>query len=250
MTLFWRARWPIFFADNHLLVVFKPAGLLAQGDASGAPNLLDLCRAWVARRYAKPGRAFLGLVHRLDRPVAGVMVFARTSKAAARLSEQIRRRELRKRYLAVVAGRMPAQAAELADFHERRGRAAGLAAAASPHSREARLAYRVLAEAAGLSLVEIDLETGRKHQIRLQLARAGCPVLGDTRYGAAAPLPARRIALFARQLAFRHPTTGEPLAFTAPLPAGWPWPHDEPAGQAPPWSWEENQAASVGEPNT
>lgn len=246
MTLFWHARWPVFFADNHLLVVFKPAGLLAQGDASGAPNLLDLCRAWVAGHYAKPGRAFLGLVHRLDRPVAGVMVFARTSKAAARLSEQIRRREMRKRYLAVVEGRLPAQAAVLADRHARRGRAAILAPAAASGGREARLAYRVLAESAGASLVEVDLETGRKHQIRLQLARAGCPVLGDTRYGASRPLPARQIALFAREIAFQHPTRRAPLSFTAPLPAGWPWPHEEPAGQAPPWSWEEFEAACGG----
>ena len=119
MTGFVHARWPVFHEDNHLLVVYKPAGLLSQGDASGADNLLDLCKSWLKTRHGKPGRVFLGLVHRLDRPVAGVMVFARTSKAAARLSDQMRSRRMRKVYLAVVEGRMPAAEGRLRDHLER-----------------------------------------------------------------------------------------------------------------------------------
>ncbi len=237
MTGFVHARWPLLHEDNHLLVVYKPAGLLSQGDASGADNLLDLCKSWLKTRHAKPGRVFLGLVHRLDRPVAGVMAFARTSKAAARLSAQIRERRVRKRYLAVVEGRLPAAEGRLCDRlvrTEHGSRVAGPAEAGS----EARLAYRVQAVAAGRSLVAVELETGRKHQIRVQLAHAGCPVAGDVRYGAPGPLPGGAIALFARELEFEHPTRPERLAFTAPLPAGWPWEGAE-TEDAPLWNWAD-----------
>jgi 23S rRNA pseudouridine1911/1915/1917 synthase len=243
---FLHARWPVFFEDNHLLVVFKPAGLLSQGGATAEANLLDLSKAWIKARYGKPGRVFLGLVHRLDRPVAGVMLFARTSKSAARLSEQIRNRSLRKVYLAVVEGRMPSEAGEMVHHLERRTDAVRIVSAPCPGSREARLAFRVEAVSGGRSLVEIDLKTGRKHQIRVQLAHAGCPILGDVRYGASAPLPAGRIALLARQITFVHPTRQEPLSFTSPLPAGWPWPHGEPPDEAPFWNYSDHETACGG----
>lgn len=238
MIPFLHERWPVFFEDNHLLVVYKPAGLLSQGDETGEANLLDLSKAWIKTRHQKPGRVFLGLVHRLDRPVAGAMVFARTSKSAARLSEQIRNRRMAKVYLAVVEGRPPAEAGRLVHCLERRERSVRIVPHATPRGRAARLAYRLLDAGGGRSLVEIELETGRKHQIRLQLAHIGCPIAGDVRYGAPCVLPSRTIALFARRIAFEHPTRGERLTFDAPLPLGWPWPGLETPG-SPFWSWEE-----------
>ena len=208
------------------------------GDETGEGNLLDLSKAWIKERHHKPGRVFLGLVHRLDRPVAGAMVLARTSKAAARLSEQIRNRRMRKVYVAVVEGRPPSDEGRLVHHLERRGGAVRIVPHPTPLSREARLAYRVQDAAGGRSLVEIELETGRKHQIRLQLAHAGCPILGDVRYGAPCALPSRPIALLARHIAFEHPTRGEVLAFTAPFPGGWPWPGLA-AADSPFWNWHD-----------
>ena len=238
MIPFLHERWPVFFEDNHLLVVYKPAGLLSQGDETGEADLLDLSKAWIKERHHKPGRVFLGLVHRLDRPVAGVMVFARTSKAAARLSAQIRSRHVRKVYLAVVEGRMPAAEGRLCDHLVRGEHASRVAGGPDPLSREARLSYRVQAVAAGRSLVSVELETGRKHQIRLQLAHAGCPIVGDVRYGAPGPLPGGPIALLAHAIEIEHPTRPERLTFTAPLPAGWPWEGAE-TEDAPLWNWAD-----------
>jgi 23S rRNA pseudouridine1911/1915/1917 synthase len=238
MTPFLHERWPVVFEDNHLLAVYKPAGLLSQGDETGEANLLDLSKAWIKNRYRKPGQVFLGLVHRLDRPVAGIMVFARTSKAAARLSDQIRQRSLRKTYLAVVEGRPPSTEGQLAHFLERHDRSVRIVPHPTPLSREARLSFRVRASDAGRSLVEIELETGRKHQIRLQLAHTGCPIVGDLRYGALSSLPSRSIALFARQMTLKHPVRDGLLEFTLPLPVGWPWP-DSQTEDSPFWNWKD-----------
>ena len=239
MIIFFHDRWPVFYSDNHLLAVYKPAGLLAQGDQSGDVCLLDLAKRWVKRRYQKPGNVFLGLVHRLDRPVAGVMLFARTSKAAARLSAQIRSNNVRKVYLAVVEGEKPPPAAHLTHHVERQGKRSRIVNRRTPTSREARLSYRLLDSAGGRSLLEIELETGRRHQIRMQLAHIGFPIVGDCRYGATAPLSARQIALFARQLTIAHPTRHDSLNLCAPLPSGWPWPAVQGAADAPPWNFEE-----------
>jgi 23S rRNA pseudouridine1911/1915/1917 synthase len=230
-------RWPVFYADNHLLVVYKPAGLLAQGDDSGDVCLLDLARRWVKQRYQKPGNVFLGLVHRLDRPVAGVMMFARTSKAAARLSAALRSRDARKCYWAVLEGRLPAPAGVLAGQIERDGRTSRIVSGRTLNSREARLSYRLLEAASGRSLVAVELETGRRHQIRLQFAHCGCPIVGDVRYGASAPMPSRQIALFSKELSVAHPTRQETLTFASPLPVGWPWPGVAPEASAPLWNW-------------
>lgn len=221
-------RLPIIYEDNHLLAVVKPAGLLAQGDRTGDPSVTDLAAAYLRQRYGKPGNVYVGLVHRLDRPVSGVLLLARTSKAAARLSAQFRDGTVAKTYLAVVAPAPAADAADLTawlgDRADPRGRTPA-AAAPFPGAREARLGYRVRARAAGAALLEVEPVTGRRHQIRAQLALHGCPVLGDVKYGA--PGPARRaIALHAWRLAVRHPVGGAPLVFEAPLPAGWPWPPD------------------------
>ncbi len=236
-TCFYTPSWPVFHIDNHLLVLYKPAGLLVQGDQSGEVSLLELAKAWLKERYQKPGRVFLALVQRLDRPVAGVMLFCRTSKAAARLSEQLRSRKVQKSYLAVVEGVPQQSTARLVNHLERRERLSRVVPNPTPSSREARLSYRVLDAHRSRSLLRIQLETGRRHQIRLQLAHLGHPVVGDVRYGASSPLPARQIALLARELTFRHPTRGETLSFQSPLPCDWPWPHDESATEAPLWNF-------------
>lgn len=238
-TCFYTPSWPVFWVDNHLLVLYKPAGLLVQGDQSGEVSLLELGKAWLKQRYRKPGRVFLALVQRLDRPVAGVMLFCRTSKAAARLSEQLRLRKVRKSYLAVVEGIPRQPAARLIHHLERQERCSRVVASPTAHSQEARLSYRVLDTNRSRALLRIQLETGRRHQIRLQLAQLGHPIVGDVRYGAADPLPARQIALLARELTFRHPTRDEMLNFQSPLPRHWPWPDDQPAATAPPWNWDD-----------
>jgi 23S rRNA pseudouridine1911/1915/1917 synthase len=239
MIKFFHDRWPVFYSDNHLLAVYKPAGLLVQGDQSGDVCLLELAKQWVKQRHQKPGNVFLGLVHRLDRPVAGVMLFARTSKAAARLSEQIRSSSVRKVYLAVVEGKKPASSARLVHLIERLGKNSRIVPRQTPASREARLSYRLLDSAGGRSLLEVELETGRRHQIRLQLAHIGCPIVGDCRYGASEPLSARQIALFARQLTIAHPIRHDPLTFCAPLPMGWPWPAIPGSADSPLWNFND-----------
>lgn len=218
----------ILYEDNHLLAVVKPAGLLAQGDRTGDPSVVDLAAAYLAARYGKPGKVYIGLLHRLDRPVSGVLLLARTSKAAARLSAQFRDGTVVKTYLAVVEPAPAADGAELTawlgDRPDPRGRTPA-ARAPFPGAREARLGYRVRARAGGAALLEIAPITGRRHQIRAQLALDGCPILGDVKYGARGPAR-RALALHAWRLAVRHPVGGEPLVFEAPLPAGWPWPPD------------------------
>lgn len=216
----------ILHEDNHLLVVVKPAGLLAQGDSSGDVTLLDLCKADLKARFDKPGNVYLGLVHRLDRPVSGVMVLARTSKAAARLSEQFRGAQVSKTYRAVVEGAPPAVEGELVGHLAAEGDRDGRtrwSPAPFPGSREAHLLYRVLAAAGGKSLLEVRPQTGRRHQIRVQLASAGCPVTGDVKYGAPVPLPDRSVALHAWRLELTHPVGGAALVFTAPVPDAAPW---------------------------
>lgn len=228
-------RWPVFYHDNHLLVAYKPSGLLIQADSTRDACLLDLARQWVKIQYQKPGNVFLALVHRLDRPVAGTVVFARTSKAASRLSLQFRTGRVEKQYLAIVHGTMTPASGRLTDYIYRRGPTSKIVAAQTAGSREARLSYRVVDVQNSQSLLEINLETGRHHQIRAQLASRGFPILGDLRYGAARPLPERQLALFAHKLAFDHPTRKERMIFCSPLPLGWPWPGVPDNPQAPVW---------------
>ncbi|MHC1742732.1 MAG: RluA family pseudouridine synthase [Syntrophobacteraceae bacterium] len=240
MEHFLIGEWPVFYLDNHLLALYKPAGLLVQSDQTGDVSLLELAKDWIKRRFDKPGRVFLGMVHRLDRPVAGVVCFARTSKAAARLSEQFRSGMSRKEYLAIVEGRPRESSAQLIHFLERsENRSTRVASSPAPGRQEARLRYSVLDSREGRSLLAIDLETGRRHQIRAQLATIGHPIVGDLRYGAGAPLDRAQIALLARKLTIEHPTRKETLAFETPLPRGWPWPATFAGEAAPPWNWRE-----------
>lgn len=217
----------VLYEDNHLLAVAKPAGVLVQGDASGDPTLFEAAKAYLKERYAKPGNVYLGLVHRLDRPVSGLVLFARTSKAAARLSAQFREGRAHKTYLAVVEG-VPAPAAgDLACWLAAAGDAQGKTAAAAapfPGAREARLSYRVREGGAGAALLEVEPATGRRHQIRVQLAAAGHPVLGDVKYGARGPRVGEGIALHAWRLTVAHPVGGAEVTLEAPPPPDWPWP--------------------------
>ena len=237
---FYHPDWPVLHEDNHLLALYKPAGLLVQGDHTGATSLLDLAKVWLKERYHKKGEVFLGLVHRLDRPVAGVMLFCRTSKAARRISEQFRSGKIQKGYLAIVTGNLPRSSGQLIDHIERHdNRSSRITPTPTSASQEARLSYQVLAATASSSLVDIRLETGRHHQIRVQMSHLGHPILGDLRYGAPAPLTQRQVALVASKLTLYHPITKEELCIPSPLPKGWPWPPDQPASHGPPWDWRE-----------
>lgn len=243
-AFFFDRRWPVFYEDNHLLALYKPSGLLVQGDRTGDVCLLDLAKRWLRIRYRKPGNVFLAMVHRLDRPVAGVLVFARTSKAAGRLSRQFRERSVDKQYLAVVRGTVRGTSGRLIDHIEHLGRMSRVVAAPTEHSRQARLRFTVLSSDQGNTLLQIALETGRRHQIRIQLAYMGHPILGDLRYGADRPLPGSQIALLAQVLRFNHPTTGTRLALASPIPQQWPWPDaDSPEPPCLPWDWQDFEPA-------
>ena len=211
--------------DNHLLVVVKPAGLLSQADRTGDPDVLTLGKALVKAHFGKPGDVFLGLVHRLDRPVSGLMVLARTSKAAARLSAQFRERTLAKTYVAVVEG-APGTGGTMEDFLLKADEAVRVVPAGTPGAKAARLSWQALAHAAGRTLVAVQLETGRAHQIRVQFATRGHPLAGDRRYGAARPwllggVPGG-IALHSAALTFAHPTRPETVEVRAA--PDWPAP--------------------------
>jgi 23S rRNA pseudouridine1911/1915/1917 synthase len=215
----------ILYEDNHLLVVLKPVNVSVQGDASGDMDLLSLVKADLKERYHKPGRVFVGLVHRLDRPVGGVMVFAKTSKAAARLGEQIRVHELKKTYYAVVRGRPLEAAGQLVDYlcKNPQTNTVRIVAATAPDAKKAVLDYEVVAEREELSLVQINLQTGRSHQIRVQMAALGHPLYGDQKYGSKINRPGEQIALWATRLAFKHPTKADQLEFVSNPPAQYPW---------------------------
>jgi len=216
---------PVLYEDNHVLVVVKPVNMPTQADDSGDLDLLSALKDDVKRRYNKPGNVFLGLVHRLDRPVGGVMVFARTSKAASRLSDAVRTRDFDKTYLAVVHGR-PTSATGTLRHHLRKDASTNTVSVVPPHAdgaKEALLDYGVLASADGYSLVRVKLHTGRPHQIRVQFAAIGCPLYGDQRYGAGRNERGQQIALWSTTLAFGHPTQKERLRFASFPPNEYPW---------------------------
>jgi RluA family pseudouridine synthase len=210
----------LLYLDNHLLVVVKPAGLLAQADRTGDPDLLALGKAYLKARFGKPGEVFLGLVHRLDRPVSGVMVLARTSKAAGRLTLQFKERRVDKGYLAVVEGRLEDEG-ERTDWLLKAGGHVRAVEAGAPGAKRAVLRWKALAVEGQHTLVEVALLTGRAHQVRVQLAALGAPILGDLRYGAKGEFDGRNLALHAFFLGFEHPVRRVPLAFAAPPPPSW-----------------------------
>ena len=219
---------PILFEDNHCLVVNKPAGLLAQGDITGDESLVDIAKTYLKTTYAKPGEVYLGLVHRLDRQTSGVILLARTSKAAGRLSEQFRRGEIEKTYWAIVEGSIDGDDGSFHDYLLKDPTTNHVEAleGPSPGSVEAILDYKVIDRVGRKCWLELRPRTGRSHQLRVQLASRGLPIFGDRKYGATSVLGASdggyRIALHARSLKFGHPTKKEPVECSAPIWPDWP----------------------------
>ena len=212
----------IRFEDNHLLVVDKHGGDLVQPDPSGERALEDQIKAFLKARDGKPGDVFLGVVHRIDRPVSGAVLFAKTSKALVRLNEMIREGRIRKLYWALTENRPDAERGELCHYILRDGRTNRSKAydAPRPEAKEGRLNYRVIGAGTHYTLLEVELLTGRHHQIRAQLSKIGCPIRGDLKYGARRSLPGGGISLHSRSVAFDHPVRHEPVEVTAPVPVG------------------------------
>jgi 23S rRNA pseudouridine1911/1915/1917 synthase len=212
----------VLFEDNHLIAVAKPAGAPTQGAAAGVMSVLDMAKAYVARKYDKPGKVYLGVVSRLDAPVTGLLIFARTSKAAGRLSESFRTRKAEKVYLATVKGMPPPCPGTLVHHMVKDERTRRMVAthADTPGAQRAELSYEVLLSKGGRSLLAVRLMTGRKHQIRVQLAKIGCPILGDGKYGVTEPYEPG-IALHSWRLGIEHPVRREPLELECPPSARW-----------------------------
>ena len=211
----------ILYEDNHLIIVNKQAGDIVQGDKTGDVPLCDLIKDYIKRRDQKPGNVFLGVVHRLDRPVSGVVLFAKTSKALARMNALFAQHErVQKTYWAIV-GRQPAQTEGTLVHWLTRDEKRNMARAYDrevPNSKRAVLDYRLIAQGERYWLLEVTLHTGRHHQIRCQLAKMGCPIKGDLKYGAPRSNADGSISLHARRLSFAHPVTQEQITVEAPVP--------------------------------
>lgn len=219
-----RSHLEILYQDNHLLVVNKPPGLATMGVSEGEPSLVAEAKRYLKQKYQKPGNVYLGVVSRLDALASGAIVLARTSKAAARLTEQFRTREVTKLYWAVVAGAVTPPAGQCVDWVAKSEPQQKMLVVqrSAAGAQEARLNYRTLFVVSAGTLLEVELDTGRKHQIRVQLAHRGAPIVGDRKYGSPLSLASgKAIALHSRRLAFRHPVQQTELEFTAPLPAVW-----------------------------
>jgi 23S rRNA pseudouridine1911/1915/1917 synthase len=212
----------VLYEDNHLLAVNKPAMLPTMGVAANRPSLVAVAKEYIRRKYDKPGEVYLGIVSRLDAPVTGVLLIARTSKAAARLTETFKRRDVEKTYWALVPGSVEPAAGRLVHFlrKDERHRRMHVATAQAASAQRAELDYRVLKMVKRNTLVEVQLRTGRKHQIRVQLADAFAPIVGDRKYGSRQSFPLG-IALHSRRLAFEHPVRKVAIEIEAPLPSSW-----------------------------
>lgn len=205
----------VLYEDNHIIVVIKPYNIPSQSDKTNDIDMLSLVKEYIKEKYQKPGNVYVGLVHRLDRPVGGIMVFAKTSKAASRLSESIRNKSFSKTYLAVVNGKFEKQNGILENYLWK-DEALNMSKVVSKDKKGAKLArltYEVLAEKNDLSLVKINLETGRHHQIRVQFSNAGHSLYGDQKYGKDSM--GKQIALWAYRLEFKHPVKDEIMTFEA-----------------------------------
>lgn len=210
----------ILYEDNHLLVVNKHCGDLVQSDPDGTEAIEDQIKAMIKIRDHKPGAVFLGVVHRIDRPVSGAVLFAKTSKALTRLNEMIRNGEIKKSYWAITESRPAEEEGELRHWIVRNAKTNRSHAHQRPKGdgKEALLAYRVLGASTNYTLIEVDLKTGRHHQIRAQLSAIGCSIKGDLKYGAKRSNRDGGISLHSRSIEFRHPVRGEVIKVTAPVP--------------------------------
>ena len=215
----------ILYEDNHILIVNKRPGEIVQGDKTGDEPLVESLKQFIKERDCKPGNVFLGVVHRLDRPVGGALIFAKTSKALARLNDMLRNGEIHKTYWALTRNKPPKDSDTLTHYITSVDRNNKSYASATPKkgAKEARLKYELLARGKTLSLIEVELLTGRKHQIRAQLSAIGCPIRGDLKYGDKRSNPDGDISLLARKIDFIHPVSKKPVSVTAPVPDDAVW---------------------------
>lgn len=215
----------VVYEDNHIIIINKAPGEIVQGDKTGDVPLVDIVRQWIKEKYAKPGNVFCGVVHRLDRPVGGLVVFAKTSKALARMNEMFRNGEVHKTYWAITRNMPPKSSDRLIHYITTTERNNKSYASPTPKNgaKEAILGYKLMASSDRYHLLEVNLETGRKHQIRVQLSAIGCPIKGDLKYGDKRSNPDGSISLMARRISFTHPVSGKHIDVTAPVPADNLW---------------------------
>lgn len=215
----------VIYEDNHIIAVNKTCREIVQGDKTGDAPLSELLKGWLKEKYGKPGNVFVGVTHRVDRPASGVVVFAKTGKALARLNEMFRAGAVRKTYWAIVKNRPPKEDDELVGWLVRNEKQNKSHAYDSerPGAKKAVMRYRLLARSEKYYLLEIDLKTGRHHQIRCQLAKAGCPIKGDLKYGFDRSNPDGGICLHARSVSFVHPVSKKNVEIIAPVPPGNLW---------------------------
>ena len=215
----------VVYEDNHIIVVNKTASEIVQGDKTGDTPLSETVKEYLKVKYNKPGNVFCGVTHRLDRPVSGLVVFAKTSKALARLNDMFRLGEVKKTYWAIVKDRPKELEGELIHWMVRNEKQNKSYAydKERPNSKKAILRYKLIGHSQNYHLLEVDLQTGRHHQIRCQLAKMGCPIKGDLKYGSPRSNPDGSICLHARRVTFVHPVSKEVIDITAPLPAGNLW---------------------------
>ena len=210
----------VLYEDNHIIIVNKESGEIVQGDKTGDIPLSETVKAYIKEKYAKPGEVFLGVVHRLDRPVCGLVVFARTSKALARLNDMFRNNEVHKTYWALIQERPKEMEGTLTHWlvrNEKQNKSYAYDRE-RPQSKKAILQYKVIGASDRYTLIEVNLLTGRHHQIRCQLAKMGCPIKGDLKYGAKRSNPDGSISLLARKIEFIHPVSKKQITVEAPLP--------------------------------
>ncbi len=209
------------YEDNHIIIVRKEAGEIVQGDKTGDTPLSETIKAYLKEKYNKPGNVFCGVVHRIDRPVAGLVIFAKTSKALARLNDMLKKGEIHKTYWALVEGKRAEKEGEIESWLQSDGRLnkTRVVSKGAPDAKLSKLKYRVIAEGERYSLLEVNLLTGRKHQIRAQLSSTGTPIKGDLKYGARRSNPGDGISLLAKKIEFVHPVSKEKIIVeTEPLP--------------------------------
>lgn len=212
----------VLYEDNHIIIVNKESGEIVQGDKTGDSPLSDIVKSWIKEKYNKPGNVYLGVTHRLDRPTSGIVVFAKTSKALSRMNELFRNGDIKKTYWAIVQNCPKQPVGCLKNYlwkNEKQNKS--YTYADNKEKKDAKLAilnYKLIADSENYHLLEVDLETGRHHQIRCQLANIGCPIKGDLKYGAKRSNPDGSISLHARSISFIHPVSKEPIEVIAPVP--------------------------------